>query len=187
MSVYIKHVNFLITKFMVFILKKEKYLFHVTLVCKIYLYYKHLFLLNSIHQDSNIQQVLAEGRTFADFYTVCDLLRDLPQKKYSSTETNENVNIDACVTLDKFQSLEISNLDLVDTNSDMLHKQANFNYFAETNSQAVIAEDEKSSINDSGSSVTETSDDSFIFKNESPIKHLPIWLCHSRPRVVEDE
>lgn len=151
----------------------------------------HLFkiLYLCIHQDSSIQQILAEGKTFADFYAVCDILKDMP-KKYNSTFTKEECEVSDNYLIDfDFNSIETPCVfNETETDSDiLLLKKLNFDSVPELNCVSEVSVNNDTKTSDYNCFGTQNRDELFEDKTKSPVKHLPIWLCHSRPRVVEED
>lgn len=128
----------------------------------------------SIHQDNRIQEILAEGKTVDDFYAVCDLLKDLPEKYKNSSKTKKNN--------DNTESISFEYLNWNDVNedySDIFLDDLLADFEKEMNFSSEPCIDNDNVTNNWSVPQNE------LVKNDD--KLLPVWLCHSRPRVVEEE
>lgn len=133
-------------------------------------------MLTSIHQDNRIQEILAEGKTVDDFYAVCDLLKGLPKKYKNSSKMKENNDVTESISFEYFNLNDVN-----EDYSDILladDMQANFE-------KEMIFNSEPCTDNDNVTNNCWSMLQNEFVKNGD--KLLPVWLCHSRPRVTEEE
>ncbi|KAG8184163.1 hypothetical protein JTE90_010205 [Oedothorax gibbosus] len=151
----------------------------------------HLFKLSylCIYIDDEVQQILTEGSSFTDFYKVVELLKKFPAK-YSHTDNFDEDTKNSEEVLEKFSSSlsstfeEITDLLYPGTNTEnsQLDKQiTGDNIFSMQHSDMNSSQDIERSIIDNDSAAMDETKDLTISKN------LPVWICHSRLRIVDDE
>ncbi|XP_055948398.1 uncharacterized protein LOC129981548 [Argiope bruennichi] len=147
----------------------------------------HLFkiLYLCIYQDDEVREILTEGSTLADFYSVVEILKKLPAKLSYAEKSN---------TIGK------------DNDPDYILESINFNFdeFSDTNNQTsqtipLVYDNEENfqlhstrnhNLFDSNENLindTDSRNDNINDGTDDTIKYLPIWVCHSRPRIAITE
>ncbi|KFM61139.1 tRNA-dihydrouridine(16/17) synthase [NAD(P)(+)]-like protein, partial [Stegodyphus mimosarum] len=148
----------------------------------------HLFkiLYLCLHQDDNVRQILAEGSSYSDFYKVCNVLKNLPSKilkeydgdgdvfDYDLHKLSDNL-FDAHENRSEF----ITNCSskLTKTDCDILSNH----FFSSDDSDGSDSDIEngKSCLSAERTLANEV--------KKKCILNLPVWLCHSRPRITDNE
>ncbi|GIY60183.1 hypothetical protein CEXT_248871 [Caerostris extrusa] len=152
----------------------------------------HLFkiLYLCIYQDDELRKILTEGSTLKDFYSIIEILKKFPDKVNHATESVsfeqepdlgnffESANPDFQESAGR-NVLELKTSCIANDNEHKFCDQtvkrnsalsdANENFISEMNAR-----------NENNSEATApVLDDTF--------KYLPIWICHSRPRIAINE
>lgn len=136
-----------------------------------------------------MQQILTEGSSYTEFYKVVELLKKFPVK-YSNlknfdeeTENSEDFSDNIALSLiSTFKETSDSvNLELNTKNNNSTDKQINGDQMFSTQHSDTNCEDIESNVIDSNDTTMNETEGLMKFKN------LPVWICHSRPRIADDE
>ncbi|GBM12352.1 tRNA-dihydrouridine(16/17) synthase [NAD(P)(+)]-like, partial [Araneus ventricosus] len=149
----------------------------------------HLFkiLYLCIYQDDEVREILTEGSTLADFYSVVEILKKLPAKLSNSEESNAIVkNNDPEHIL---ESINFSFEEFADTNTIT---QNTIPVVCDNEENSLLHSTRNHNMSDSNENFINNMDsgnDDIRNENEADdtLNYLPIWVCHSRPRVAITE
>ncbi|GFT24953.1 hypothetical protein NPIL_474111 [Nephila pilipes] len=146
----------------------------------------HLFkiLYLCIYQSEEVRLILTEGSTLKDFSSVIEILKQFPERFPHVKESKKIVDeyeLDNFLSFSFQESTELK--DLESTVSTAINdNELGFDQQAMSN-RVFSNNNEISDLSDENENVLEVMDE-IMDEVDEDVNYLPIWLCHSRPRVA---